>query len=127
MQQAHNGQARAHGGRDATLKRIARVRRTTIVGAGGLTVGLAAFVSGIAPGHSLGAKLHSRAVSGRTTPVTSAASSSSAPRMPALASPGQLGLQSPDGAPQPAPAAPAAPAQQSQPAPAPQAAVSGGS
>jgi hypothetical protein len=143
--QPHNRISGAQQERDAALVRIARARRATIVGAGGLTVGRAAFVSAIAPGHSLGAKVVATKLSAdaNTTGATPARATSrsrtSALRMPSLASPSQLGLQRPDGAPQPAPTQQstptqqAAPSQPSQPAPVQQSApvqqapVSGGS
>jgi hypothetical protein len=144
--------------RDAALIRVSRTRRALFVGAVGLSAGLAALVSAIAPGRSLAAKSPLRtAASDSTLTVASAGASTTsasaarrgAPRMPPLASPGELGLQAPDAAPQapsPSPdqsagssgsgatAQPAAPAQ-SQAAPAPQPAppassggvVSGGS
>jgi hypothetical protein len=121
--------------RDAALVRIARARRATIVGAGGLTVGLAAFVSAIAPGHTLGAKVATNLTAdAHTSGAAPARSTSTSLRMPSLASPSQLGLQGADdspqaaapqqSAPQPSQGAPAqqAPVQQAAPA-----AVSGGS
>jgi hypothetical protein len=111
----------AQRARDATLRRVSRVRAMTILGAGGLTVALAAFVSAVAPGRTLGAKVSvglGTVTAGRTTTPTASRT------LPPLASPSQLGLQSPDGAPQAAPS----PAPQPQAAPAPQPApVSGGS
>jgi hypothetical protein len=113
----------AQRARDATLGRVSHVRRMTILGAGGLTVALAAFVSAAAPGRTLGAKVPvgSGTVTARRTTAPTASRT-----LPPLASPSQLGLQSPDGAPQAAPSAAAQP--QAAPAPAPQPApVSGGS
>jgi hypothetical protein len=97
--------------RDAALDRVSRVRGVTIFGAGALAAALAAVVSAVAPGRSLGAKVpvRSHAVLAKRTPVRTASA-----RMPPLASPSQLGLQGPAGAPQSAP-----PAQPSSPAPAP--------
>lgn len=137
--------------RDAALIRISRTRRALFVGAAVLSAGLAAVVSAIAPGRSLGAKptlrtgASSSAVSTTASIAGAAATRSSAAQMPPLASPSELGLQAPDAAPQAAPSQSAgasgagstsqqtAPAQQaaSQPAPAPAPAsggvVSGGS
>jgi hypothetical protein len=122
--------------RDDALRRVSRVRRMTIVGAGALTAAVAAAVSAAAPGRTLGAK-QTEAVNGgagRTASLSSA--SSVAPRMPPLASAASLGLQSSDensGAPSPSPPpqatqpAPQATQPAPQPAPtAPQAAPSGG-
>jgi hypothetical protein len=122
--------------RDAALVRVSRLRRWTIGGAAALTAGFAAFVSAIAPGHSLGAR---RAASGESA-ARGAATAPRSARLPPLASPGQLGLQGPSSNPQPAPSptqsapaptqqAPPAPTQQAAPAPAPAAsgATSGGS
>ncbi len=127
--------------RDAALLRVVRVRRATIIGAGALTAGLAALVSALAPGRTLGAKLkvHSAATTARVAPRASSVK----PRMPPLARPGQLGLQAPGSAPQassppasapqaaPAPAQPApsqaAPSQAAAPQPSAGPAVSGGS
>jgi hypothetical protein len=110
--------------REAALGRVSRARAVTIVGAGTLTAALAALVSAVAPGRTLGAKVP---VGSGTVLARGKTPRTPAPTMPPLASPSQLGLQSPDGAPQAAPAAPAAQAQpqpQAAPEPAP---VSGGS
>jgi hypothetical protein len=93
--------------RDAALRRVSRVRRWTLAGAAGLTGGVTALVSAVAPGHSLGAKHRSLA-----GPVTTSAARTTHPKMPPLASAGALGLQGPSEAPQAAPAP-----QQSSPAP----------
>jgi hypothetical protein len=142
--------------RDAALSRVGRVRRLTVFGAAALTAGLAAAVSAIAPGRSLGAKTTvARAPS--SVPAAGRSTRSDALRMPGLASPRALGLRAPGSAPQasasgdssqsapsapatsapapqaaaPTPAAPAAPPQSSVPAaPAPSSGggvVSGGS
>jgi hypothetical protein len=112
--------------RDAALSRVGRVRRLTIFGAGALTAGLAAAVSAIAPGRSLGAK----ATVVREPSSARAArrpAGSGTLRMPGLASPGALGLRAPQSAPQAsaagstsqsAPSAPASPAAPAQAAPA---------
>jgi hypothetical protein len=108
--------------RDAALVRVSRLRRWTIGGAAALTAGIAAFVSAIAPGHSLGA---GRVARGEAVPPRTVTSSRSA-QLPPLASPSQLGLQGPSSNPQAAPApsqqASPAPTQQAAPAPAPAAA-----
>ena len=110
--------------REAALGRVSRVRAMTVVGAGAVTAAFAGLVSAVAPGHTLGAKVSAGSGTVLARPVTGRAT---ARRLPALASPSQLGLQSPHGAPQAAPSAPPAQAQP-QAAPAPQPApVSGGS
>src|SRR5947208_16307256 len=80
--------------RDAALVRIGRLQWWMIAGAG-LTAGLAALVSSVAPGRSL----HAASTSApRATSVPH--SGSSTPRMPAPASPADLGLQAPADTPQ---------------------------
>jgi hypothetical protein len=107
--------------RDAALGRLARARRWLIVGATAATAAIAAAVSSAAPGRKLG----SRATTGAARASSTASPSSAV--MPALASPGQLGLQGPNEGPQPSQApAPQASAPSPAPAPAP-APVSGGS
>jgi hypothetical protein len=81
--------------RDAALARIGRARRWLIVGAAGVTGGLAAFVSASAHGHTL----RKGAVMRAPAPTTSSASR--AAQMPPLASPSSLGLQGPTQDPQP--------------------------
>ena len=108
--------------RDAAFARIGRVRTWTIVGAGALTAAIAAAVSAAVPGRTIGAK------SGRPVVTKVSSTHSAGLTMPPLATPSQLGLQGPAGAPTPAPQ-PQPQTQttpQPQPAPAP-AAVSGGS
>ena len=116
--------------RDAAFTRVSRVRRLTILGAGALTAALAAVVSAAA-GRTLGAK-----TSPTTHPVVAKRTrgATALPKMPPLASPGSLGLQTPGSPPQAAPQtqtqaqAPAAPAPQPTAPAAPQPApVSGGS
>ncbi len=121
-ERAHRRLASAQRDRDAALKRIARVRRATILGTGGLTVALAGVVSAVAPGHTLRAKTRLAALP-RTTSLT--ARRPSALRMPRLASASQLGLQAPGSAPQPGPQSttpappPSTPGQSGAPSPAP--------
>jgi hypothetical protein len=115
--------------RDAALVRVGRTRRFVIVATAALTAAVAALVSAVAPGRSLGAKA-------QTTPATAArvaapsSGSATAPGLPPLASPGSLGLQGPSEAPQPVPdqsQAPSDPSQgQAQPAPAASPQSSGG-
>jgi hypothetical protein len=128
--------------RDTALGRIGRVRRWFYLGAAALTAGFAALTSAVAHGHTVSARRAPNAA-GKRSPKRAVAA---VPPMPALATPGELGLQPPEQAPQPAPgpsqsspgpsqAAPSPPPQAAPapaPAPAPQpsgggAAVSGGS
>ena len=88
--------------RDAALMRVGRARRLLIGGAAGLTAAIAYFVSSIAPGRAYSGSKHAG-----TAPLTAVTLRSST--MPPLASPAQLGLQSPDQAPQAAPAPPSPP------------------
>ena len=100
------------GDRDAALDRVGRFRRWALAGAAALVAGFAALASALVPGRSLAAK----------APTTSSAGSGNAsgpsrttePPLPPPAPASQLGLRSPDAAPQPA-----APPQ-SDPAPAPE-------
>jgi F0F1-type ATP synthase membrane subunit c/vacuolar-type H+-ATPase subunit K len=109
----------AQRARDEALRRVRRARGLTIFGAGALTAGLAALVSAVAPGRSLGARTKVAAATSRTTSAPRRSATVEL-RMPPLASASQLGLQAPGQAPQAvAPSdqgAPAAP-QQSDPAP----------
>lgn len=119
--------------RDTALQRVGWTRRAVIGAAAALTAGIAALVSAIAPGHTLGATTR---VSRVVTPApTRSASVAASTRMPPLESPSQLGLVA-GGAPQAAPAQPqpqaqtaAPPVQQAPPVTqyAPPVAVSGGS
>src|SRR5213082_3524814 len=104
--------ARAVVARDLAFGRIQRTRRWLVVGAAGLTAGLAALASALLPGKSLGAK--TRSESSTTTPSRSSTAkpSSATPQLPAPADGAQLGLQGPDAVPTPSQPAPA-----SQPAP----------
>jgi F0F1-type ATP synthase membrane subunit c/vacuolar-type H+-ATPase subunit K len=114
---SHNALTNAQRARDQALRRVLRVRRLTIIGAGALTAGLAGLVSAVAPGRSLGARTKVAAATRTAKPVRRP--STAGLRMPPLASPSQLGLQAPGAAPQPvAPSDQGAPApQQSAPAP----------
>lgn len=115
----------AQRGRDAALLRVSRLRRATIIGAGALTAALAAVVSAVAPGRSLGAKA---SVSARTAVARPTRPQTGSPKMPPLANPSGLGLQAPGAAPQAAPQTQPQPQPQAAPAPTQQSApVSGGS
>jgi F0F1-type ATP synthase membrane subunit c/vacuolar-type H+-ATPase subunit K len=103
--------------RDAALARLSRVRRGVIVAAAGLTAGIAALVSALAPGRSLGAPLSS------STTVSGAGAQTAGRAMPPLATPSEPGLQSPGERPQAAPTNPQARA----PVPDPSAAPAAGS
>ena len=107
--------------RDAALERVGRARRGLIIGAAALTAAIAALVSAIAPGHTLG---QARILTGAQT---SAAAAATVTQMPPLASPSQLGLQGPSQAPQSAPSQATPNPAAAAPAPAPAPAVSGGS
>jgi hypothetical protein len=85
--------------RDAALRRVSRVRRWSLAGAAGLTAGVAAFVSAVAPGKSLSAKR--RATAQLTPPTrTRAPANDGRAKMPPLASASDLGLQGPSESPQ---------------------------
>jgi hypothetical protein len=98
--------------RDQALRRVGHMRRWVIGSSAALTAGFAVFVAEIAHGRSSTATPRSSAATPRPA-------SQSEPALPAVASPGDLGLQSPGQAPQPAPstAQPSSPAPQSSPAP----------
>lgn len=87
--------------RDDAIHRVGLTRRAAIVAAAALTAGIAAFVSAIAPGRTLGA---SRVL--KTTvpsaPARSASTRTATPAMPPLESASQLGLAA-GSAPLPAP------------------------
>jgi hypothetical protein len=136
---ASQDRTHARGQRDAAISRVGRTRKWLIIGAAGVSAALAALASALTPGRSAAAK-----VPASTLAANSRAPSGSAADqpLPPEASPGSLGLQSPDQAPQSAPTqdpsqvspdqsqvAPdptqVAPAQQAAPAPAP--VTSGGS
>jgi hypothetical protein len=83
--------------RDAALGRVKRTRRWVIGGTAGVTAGFAVLVAAVAPGRTSGSNVQS---SSRTAQVGSASSgSTSEPQLPTVASPGSLGLSSPDQAP----------------------------
>lgn len=112
----------AQRNRAAAFARIARVRGASVVGAGALTAALAALVSAIAPGHTLGAKLRPRIVASTRSAPTGRPGAAASTALPPLASPSQLGLSAPGSAPSaPVPTQPSASTQQAAPV------VSGGS
>ena len=78
--------------RDAALDRILRVRRWIIAAAAAATAGVAALISAVAPGHTLGASGHS---AGSSSNSAGTATSNPSPQMPAPAGASQLGLQGP--------------------------------
>ncbi|HEV3127695.1 MAG TPA: hypothetical protein VGY32_01860 [Solirubrobacteraceae bacterium] len=99
--------------RDAALARVGRTRRWLLGAAAALTAGLAALASALVPGRSLASK-HQTAATGTTGPANSPTRKTE-PALPPPASSGQLGLQAPSQAPQPAAPQPD-PSQQSAPA-----------
>ncbi len=112
--------SRAALARDAALARVRRTRRWVIVGAAGLTAGIAALVASVAPGRTLTAKSSSSGA-GTSTVVSTGRAGSVIPSLPAPASASELGLQGPDQAPSPAPQSPSqSDPQPSQPQSAPQ-------
>ena len=129
-------QAPAALARDAALARIGRTRRWMLAGAAALTAAFAALASVLLPGKSLGART---GVAAPTASRATTGSASGTPQLPAPAGPAELGLGSPDQAPQAAPSgsspqgspqgsAPQQAAPQPAPAPAPSSGVvSGGS
>jgi hypothetical protein len=98
--------------RDQALRRVGHMRRWVIGSSAAITAGFAVFVAEVAHGRSSSA-------TPRSSTVTARPASQSEPALPAVASPGDLGLQSPDQV--PAPSAP-----QSTPAPQVSPAQSGG-
>lgn len=92
----------AQRSREAAFARIGRVRGLTILGAGALTAAIAAVVSAVAPGRTLGAKTVATVavVTHHSGRVSRTASTHSALKMPPLASPTQLGLGGPGAPPQ---------------------------
>jgi hypothetical protein len=103
----HRKQSVAQLERNAALQRVTRTRRFVIGGAAALSAGIAALVSAIAPGHSLGAN---KAVAGGTEGSSSNASTARASvapkKMPPLAKPSDLGLSGPPSGPTPSTQAP---------------------
>ena len=91
--------AAAQRDREAAFARIGRVRGLTIVGAGALSLVIAAAASSAAHGHTLGVKSHAHHGSGGAARRTAHAGVA-ALKMPPLATPSQLGLQAPGSAPQ---------------------------
>jgi hypothetical protein len=89
------GKSLAQLERDAAFNRIGRARKMLIVAAAAGTALVAAVVSAVAPGRSLGARSRVTGAAART-----AAPSTGASQMPPLASASQLGLQGPSQAPQ---------------------------
>ena len=109
--------------RNAALQRVSRTRRFVIGGTAALSAGIAALVSAIAPGHSLGAKTavasgtgDSASASASAGPSTARASAARA-KMPPLAKPSDLGLTGPPSGPTPSDQGNQAPAGNSGPAP----------
>jgi len=97
--------------RDQALRRVSHMRRWVIGSSAALTAGFAVFVAEVAHGRSSSATPRSSSATAR--PV-----SQSEPALPAVASPGDLGLQSPAQTPQPSPSpAQSSPAPQSSAAP----------
>ena len=100
----HRKQSVAQLERNAALQRVTRTRRFVIGGAAALSAGIAALVSAIAPGHSLGAN---KAAAGGTESSSSNASTARASvtpkKMPPLAKPSDLGLSGPPSGPTPSP------------------------
>jgi hypothetical protein len=98
----HRKQSVAQLERNAALQRVTRTRRFVIGGAAALSAGIAALVSAIAPGHSLGAN---KAVAGGAESSSSNASTARASvapkKMPPLAKPSDLGLSGPPSGPTP--------------------------
>ena len=98
--------------RNAALQRVSRTRRFVIGGAAALSAGIAALVSAIAPGHSLGAKTAlaggtDTAAANATAVASTARASTSSKKMPPLAKPSDLGLAGPPSGPTPATQTPA--------------------
>lgn len=108
--------------RDEAMRRVGHVRRWVIGSSAALTAGFAVFVAQVAHGRSPSKTHHT------SSAATARPAAGTEPALPAIASPGELGLQSPNQVPEAAPSP-----QQSAPAPAPAApapapaAVSGGS
>ncbi len=86
--------------RDDAIQRAGLTRRIAVGGAAALTAGIAAFVSAVAPGKTFGAPHAAKTTV--AVPASTAATRTSTPTMPALASASQLGLAA-GSAPQAAP------------------------
>jgi hypothetical protein len=97
----HRGQSAAQLQRDAALVRVTRTRRFVIAAAAAMSAGIAALVSAIAPGHSLGAKTADAATQPRSESGSSSTAHASVTpkKMPPLAKPSDLGLSRPPSGP----------------------------
>ena len=104
--------------RDQALRRVGHMRRWVIGSSAALTAGFAVFVADVAHGRS-------STTTPRSNSVTARPASQSEPALPAVASPGDLGLQGPAQAPQPSTSAPQ-PSPQPQASPAPSDSSGGG-
>ena len=91
--------SRAMDRRDQALRRVGHMRRWVIGSSAALTAGFAVFVAEVAHGRS-------SSPAPRSSSATTRPAAASEPALPAVASPGDLGLQSPDQAPQPSTSAP---------------------
>jgi hypothetical protein len=85
--------------RDQALRRVGHMRRWVIGSSAALTAGFAVFVAEVAHGRS-------SSPTPRSSSATTRPAATSEPALPAVASAGDLGLRSPDHAPQPATSAP---------------------
>jgi hypothetical protein len=103
--------------RDAAISRVGNTRKLVAVGAAGLTAGLAWLAASAAPGRTIGTTGQARSSGVTPAPSSSSSSSVSSQQLPPLASPGDLGLQSPGQAPSAPTGQSQAPADQSQAAP----------
>jgi hypothetical protein len=107
-----DNRSKAMDRRDQALRRVGHMRRWVIGSSAALTAGFAVFVAEAAHGRSASA-------TARSSSATARPAAASEPALPAVASPRDLGLHSPDQVPQAAPSTPQpAPAPQSAPAPA---------
>jgi hypothetical protein len=107
-------QSTAQVQRDEAIQRTGLTRRAVIGGAAALTAGIAAFVSAVAPGRTLGASRTSKTTVA-AAPASPVGTATSTPQMPALASASQLGLgtgSAPESAPSQQPQVQPPPAQQ---------------
>src|SRR5690349_24420271 len=85
--------------RDQALRRVGHMRRWVIGSSAALTAGFAVLVAEVAHGRSTSATPRSSSATARTA-------AASEPALPAVASPRELGLHSPDQVPQAAPSTP---------------------